>query len=216
MTLPDKSFLIFYAANQASGRFIFSGKYTKGVSGYTSGIHVKISESEIKTGERLYSSKTHDQGFWLVWKDKAGGHIFRQRFDSSGELGISKTTVFPGQTGMLEIYGASGPADAGSVEKLNITYKKTEYGIEQIYVALFNYKGNQHRSPFIIHSGVPDIEDIIILHRNTYKYLTLTVGTGPTFDSDGKGIQARNIALIGPTDITETLNNPIPDDKRLV
>jgi hypothetical protein len=39
------------------------------------------------------------------------------------------------------------------------------------------------------------------MHRNTYKYLNLTVGTGIAFDPVGKGIQSRTIAIIGPTDI---------------
>jgi hypothetical protein len=46
--------------------------------------------------------------------------------------------------------------------------------------------------------------------------MTLTVGTGTAFDSDDKGIQGRNFQLIGPTGVTFTANNPIPDDKRSV
>ncbi len=57
---------------------------------------------------------------------------------------------------------------------------------------------------------------MIAVHRNTYKYLTLTVGTGSAFDLDEKGIQGRNVQLIGPTGVTFTANNPIPDDKRSV
>jgi hypothetical protein len=55
---------------------------------------------------------------------------------------------------------------------------------------------------------------MIALQRNTNKYMTFTVGTGTAFDSDDKGIQGRNFQLIGPTGVTFTVNNPIPDDKR--
>jgi hypothetical protein len=57
---------------------------------------------------------------------------------------------------------------------------------------------------------------MIAVHRNTYKYLTLTVGTGSAFDPDEKGIQGRNVALAGPTGVTFTSHNQIPDDKRSV
>jgi hypothetical protein len=57
---------------------------------------------------------------------------------------------------------------------------------------------------------------MIAVHRNTYKYLTLTVGTGTGFGSSGMGIQGRNVKLVGPTGVTLTSHNPIPDDKRLV
>jgi hypothetical protein len=100
----------------------------------------------------------------------------------------------------LELYGNSGRISTSTVD-FDVTYKETEGGVEKTFTASFNDQGVLYGSPFITHSGVPNIEQTIIMHRNTYKYLNLTVGTGIAFDPVGKGIQSRTITIIGPTDI---------------
>ena len=115
---------------------------------------------------------------------------------------------------MLQLYGASGRVIASTVE-LDITYKQTEAGVDKTFIASFTERGRYYRAPFVLHDGVGQIEQMIAINRYTYKYLTLTVGTGSSFDTDEKGIQGRNVQLIGPTGVTFTSENQIPDDRRL-
>jgi hypothetical protein len=158
----------------------------------------------------------HDKKrFWLVWQNKTGQNIIGQRFNQSGARLGKEIVLLTHPTALLKLYGASGQANASDVD-LNITYKKTEDGVDQIFIASFTKEGKYHRAPYVIHDNVGNIEQMIALHRNTYKYLTLTVGTGTAFGSSGMGIQGRNVALVGPTGVTLTSHDQIPDDKRSV
>ena len=97
--------------------------------------------AKIRYNAKLYFSKTHDKkNFWLVYQRLPGKHIFGKRFDEFGAKEGHRIKLLTPETAVLQLYGASGRVTASTVE-LDITYKKSEDGVEKTFIASFNEKG---------------------------------------------------------------------------
>jgi hypothetical protein len=111
------------------------------VGSYTAQLAIQISTSIIHSNAKLYSSKTHDKTeIWLVWQDTTGLNITGQRFDQNGARQGLEIVLLAHATAVLQLYGASGQANASDVH-LDITYKKTEAGVEKTFIASFTQNG---------------------------------------------------------------------------
>ena len=138
VTLPDDGFVIFYPAPllNPSKNYIWQRKFNKSGSGYVSSAKLKISDSIVEAGVKIYSSMRHASDlFWLVWQDITGQKIYGHKFDKFGYPQGGQKLFLNRPTGGLELYGASSSVDTS--DDLYIMYKETEYRAEKTFIARY-------------------------------------------------------------------------------